>query len=193
MPARTSRIAAQAIAAAATAVAVAFAILLPAAAFAQDAPWKTFTRPALGLSMQRPADLYEIEPEAPADDVTGEVEWGPTDHAWSILVTSQALKDGQTLSSIVADEKSRNPRIEAEDLKIGGSVDAQRIVWLDEDALSVLVLLLDRSGTKLIAIQLSINLTEDDSDKDVAALRITYNGSLKLFARMIETVRIAKN
>src|SRR5262245_39657458 len=73
-------------------------------ASAQEAGWQTFTREALGLSIQRPADLYELEPEAPAEDVTGEVEWGPKDHGWSIIVTSQKLKAGQTLATVVAEE-----------------------------------------------------------------------------------------
>ncbi|MCW5772476.1 MAG: hypothetical protein KIT16_12620 [Rhodospirillaceae bacterium] len=179
-----------------TIAALALLLLAPAAfapAFAEDAPWKTFTRPALGLSIQRPADLYELDPEAPAENVNGEVEWGPKDHAWSILITSQALADGQTLASIVADEKKRNPQTEAATAKIGDGVEAVRIWSLDEDALSLLVLLLDKTGSKLIAIELSIALTEDDAEKSVDSLRISYNGTIKLFERMLETVKIAKS
>lgn len=167
-------------------------LLMAPAALAEDAAWKTFDRPALGLSMQRPADLYELDPEAPADDVNGEVEWGPTDHAWSILITSQALKPGQSLAALLDEEKKRNPDAEAAPVKIGNGVEAVRVWALDEDALSVLVLLLDKTGGKLIAIELSIALAEDDAGKNLASLRISYNGTIKLFERMLETVKITK-
>jgi hypothetical protein len=169
------------------------ASLIAAPAAPQDARWATFSRADLGLTLRRPADLYEVEPEAPSSDVRAEVEWGPKDHAWSILITSQKLKAGQTLATLLAEEKSQNPNAEAALVKIGDSVEAARIVARDEDTLSHLVLLLDRSGAKLIAIELAINLTEDDAGKSMDALRISYNGTLALFERMLETLRIAKN
>ncbi|HEY7609446.1 MAG TPA: hypothetical protein VIF14_09455 [Alphaproteobacteria bacterium] len=164
-----------------------------APAAAQEEGWKTFTRPALGLTVQRPADLYELDPEAPAEDVTGEVEWGPKDHGWSVIVTSQKLKPGQTLASVVAEEKQRNPKAEAAQVKIGDGIEAARLWALDDDTLSTFVLLVDKTGTKLIAIELAIALTEDDADKSIESLRISYNGTLALFERMLRTVRIAKN
>ena len=164
-----------------------------APAKAEDDGWKTFTRPALGLTVQRPADLYELDPEAPAEDVTGEVEWGPKDHGWSIIVTSQKLKPGQTLASVVAEEKQRNPKAEAAQVKIGDGIEAARLWALDDDTLSTFVLFVDKTGTKLIAIELAIGLTEEDADKSVDSLRISYTGTLALFERMLGTVRIAKN
>jgi hypothetical protein len=160
---------------------------------AQVDGWKTFARPPLGLSLERPADLYELDPESPAEDVTGEVEWGPKDHGWSIIVTSQKLKPGQTLASVVADEKRRNPKAEAAEVKIGDGIDAARLWALDDDTLSTFVLLIDKTGTKLIAIELAIALTEEDADKSLESLRISYNETLALFERMLGTVRIAKN
>lgn len=162
-------------------------------AAAQDAGWQTFTRPALGLSIQRPSDLYEIDPEPPAEDVTGEVEWGPKDHGWSIIVTSQKLKPGQTLAAVVAEEKKRNPKAEASEAKIGDGIEAVRMWALDDDTLSTFVLLVDKTGTKLIAIELAIALGEEDEGKSIEALRISYTGTLALFERMLGTVRIAKN
>lgn len=162
-------------------------------AAAQEAGWQTFTRAALGLSIQRPSDLYELDPEAPAEDVTGEVEWGPKDHGWSIIVTSQKLKPGQTLAAVVAEEKKRNPKAEASEAKIGDGIEAVRMWALDDDTLSTFVLLVDKTGTKLIAIELAIGLGEDDDGKSIDALRISYTGTLALFERMLSTVRIAKN
>src|SRR5262249_43788322 len=129
------------------------------AARAQEAEWKAFVRPELGLTIQRPADLYELDPESPAEDVTGEVEWGPKDHGWSIIITSQKLKPGQTLASVVAEERQRNPKAEAAEVKIGDGVAAVRMWALDDDSLSTFVLLVDKTGTKLIAIELAIALT----------------------------------
>jgi hypothetical protein len=160
---------------------------------AQEAGWPTFTRPELGLSMQRPADLYELDPEPPAEDVKGEVEWGPKDQGWSIIVTSQKLKPGQTLASVVDEEKKRNPKAEAAAVKIGDGIEAVRMWALDEDSLSTFVLLVDKTGTKLIAIELAIALGEDDAGKSLEALRRVYSEPLALFARMLATVRIAKN
>ena len=160
---------------------------------AQDADWKTFTRAELGLSLSRPADLYELDPESPAEGVTGEVEWGPKDHGWSIIITSQKLKPGETLASIVAEETKRNPKAESAPVKIGDGIEAFRLWALDDDSLSTFVLLVDKTGTKLIAIELAIALTEDDADKNIASLRISYNGTLGLFEKMLSTVRIAKN
>jgi hypothetical protein len=160
---------------------------------AQEAGWRTFTREALGLSIQRPADLYELDPEPPAEDVTGEVEWGPKDHGWSIIVTSQKLKPGQTLAGVVADEKKRNPKAESSEVKIGDGIEAVRMWALDDDSLSTFVLLVDKTGTKLIAIELAIALGEEDAGKSLEALRISYSGTLALFERMLATVRIAKN
>jgi hypothetical protein len=159
---------------------------------AQEAGWQTFTREALGLSIQRPADLYELDPEPPAEDVTGEVEWGPKDHGWSIIVTSQKLKPGQTLAGVVADEKKRNPKAESSEVKIGDGIEAVRMWALDEDSLSTFVLLLDKTNTKLIAIELAIALGEEDAGKSLDALRISYSGTLALFERMLATVRMAK-
>lgn len=177
--------------------AVALATLCLAAlvnpASAQEAGWQTFTRAALGLSIQRPSDLYELDPEPPAEDVTGEVEWGPKDHGWSIIVTSQKLKPGQTLAAVVAEEKKRNPKAESSEVKIGDGIEAVRMWALDEDSLSTFVLLIDKTGTKLVAIELAIALGEDDAGKNLEALRISYTGTLALFERMLGTVRIAKN
>ena len=177
--------------------AVALATLCLAAldnpAKAQETGWQTFTRAALGLSIQRPSDLYELDPEPPAEDVVGEVEWGPKDHGWSIIVTSQKLKPGQTLAAVVAEEKKRNPKAESAEVKIGDGVEAVRMWALDEDSLSTFVLLVDKTGTKLIAIELAIALGEDDAGKSLEALRISYTGTLALFERMLGTVRIAKN
>jgi hypothetical protein len=167
------------------------ALVNPAAA--QEPGWQTFTRAALGLSIQRPADLYELDPEPPAEDVTGEVEWGPKDHGWSIIVTSQKLKPGQTLAAVVAEERKRNPKAESAEVKIGDGIEAVRMWALDDDSLSTFVLLVDKTGTKLIAIELAIALTEEDSGKNLEALRLSYNGTLALFERMLATVRIAKN
>jgi hypothetical protein len=171
------------------------AIVNPARA--QDSDWKTFTRAELGLSLKRPADLYELDPESPAEGVTGEVEWGPKDHGWSIIVTSQKLKPGQTLASVVADEVKRNPKAQSAPAKVGdpreGGVEAFRMWALDDDSLSTFVLLVDKTGTKLIAIELAIALTEDDADKTLESLRISYTGTLGLFEKMLSTVRITKN
>jgi len=177
---------------AAFALAVALALTF-APATAQEAGWQTFTRPELGLTVQRPPDLYELDPEPPSEDVIGEVEWGPKDHAWSILITSQKLKPGQTLASIVAEEKSRNPKAEAAATKIGDGVEAVRWWSLDDDSLSTFVLLLDKTGTKLVAIELAIALGEDDAGKSMDSLRIAYMGSIALFERMLTTVKVAKN
>src|SRR5215213_8171867 len=76
-------------------VALALAPLIDAAA-AQEAGWKTFTRAELGLTIQ-----------------------GPKDHGWSVIITSQKLKPGQTLASVVEDEKKRNPKAEMAPVKIG--------------------------------------------------------------------------
>lgn len=162
-------------------------------AAAQEPGWQTFTRAELGLSVQRPSDLYELDPEPPAEDVTGEVEWGPKDHGWSIIVTSQKLKPGQTLAAVVAEEKKRNPKAEAAEVKIGDGIEAVRMWALDDDSLSTFVLLVDKSGAKLIAIELAIALGEEDEGKSLDALRISYTGTLALFERMLGTVRIAKN
>ncbi len=162
-------------------------------AAAEETGWQTFTRAALGFSIQRPADLYELDPEPPAENVTGEVEWGPKDHGWSIIVTSQTLKPGETLASVVAAEKKRNPKADAAEVKIGDGIEAVRMWALDDDALSTFVLLLDKTGTKLIAIELAIALGEEDAGKNLDALRISYTGTLALFERMLATVRIAKN
>ena len=159
----------------------------------QEAGWKTFTRAELGLSLRRPADLYELDPESPSEDVNGEVEWGPKDHAWSVIVTSQKLKPGQTLASIAAEEKQRNPKAESAEVRLGDGVQAVRMWALDDDALSTFVLLVDKTGTKLIAIELTIALAEEDAGKNFEALRISYSGTLALFERMLATVRIAKN
>lgn len=166
---------------------------LASAGTAQEAGWRTFTRDGLGLSMQRPADLYELDPEPPAENVTGEVEWGPKDHGWSIIVTSQKLKPGETLASVVAEERKRNPKAEAAEAKIGDGIEAMRMWALDEDSLSTFVLLVDKTGTKLIAIELAIALGEEDANKGLDALRLSYNGTLALFERMLSTVRIARN
>ena len=166
------------------------AFVNPAAA--QDSDWKTFTRAELGLSLKRPADLYELDPESPAEGVTGEVEWGPKDHGWSIIITSQKLKAGETLASVVDEEKKRNPKAETSAVKIGDGVEAFRMWALDDDSLSTFVLLADKTGTKFIAIELAIALTEEDADKNLESLRISYNGTLALFERMLSTVRIAK-
>lgn len=160
---------------------------------AQEAGWQTFARAELGLSLQRPPDLYELDPEPPGEDVNGEVEWGPKDHAWSILITSQKLKPGQTLDSIVAEEKQRNPKADAAAVKIGDGVSAVRWWSLDDDSLSTFVLLLDKTGTKLIAIELTITLEEDDEGKSLESLRTSYMGSIALFERMLSTVKIDKN
>lgn len=162
-------------------------------ATAQEAGWQTFTRADLGLSIQRPADLYELDPEPPAEDVTGEVEWGPKDHGWSIIVTSQKLKPGQTLAAVIAEEKKRNPKAESAEVKIGDGIEAVRMWALDDDSLSTFVLLVDKSGAKLIAIELAIALGEEDEGKSLDSLRISYTGTLALFERMLSTVRIAKN
>src|SRR5262249_31412769 len=151
------------------------------------------TRPELGLTVQRPGDLYELEPESPAEDVKGEVEWGPKDQGWSIIITSQRLKPGQTLASVVAEEKQRNPKAESAEVKIGDGVAAVRMWALDEDSLSTFVLLMDKSGTRLIAIELAIALGEEDAGKNLDSLRVTYNGTLALFERMLTTVRIARD
>lgn len=162
-------------------------------AAAQEPGWQTFTRAELGLSIERPSDLYELDPEPPAEDVTGEVEWGPKDHGWSIIVTSQKLKPGQTLAAVVAEEKKRNPKAESTEVKIGDGIEAVRMWALDDDALSTFVLLIDKTGTRLIAIELAIALGEDDAGKGIEALRISYTGTLAMFERMLGTVRIAKN
>ena len=177
---------------AATIAAFLFVLTLAPAA-AEEAGWPTFARPELGLTIQRPPDLYELDPEPPAEDVNGEVEWGPKDHAWSILITSQKLKAGQTLASIVEDEKKRNPRADAAEVKIGDGVTAVRWWALDDDALSTFVLLIDKTGTKLVAIELAIALSEDDEGKTMESLRTSYMGTIALFERMLTTVRIAKN
>jgi hypothetical protein len=66
-------------------------------------------------------------------------------------------------------------------------------MWaLDEDSLSTFVLLLDKTNTKLIAIELAIALGEEDAGKSLDALRISYSGTLALFERMLATVRMAK-
>lgn len=161
-------------------------------AAAQEAGWKTFTRAELGFTIQRPEDLYELDPESPAEDVNGEVEWGPKDHGWSVIITSQKLKAGQTLASLVEDEKKRNPKAEIAPVKIGDGIEAYRVWALDDDSLSTFVLILDKTGTKLIAIELAIALGEEDTGKSIDSLRISYNGTLALFERMLGTVRIAK-
>ena len=175
------------------ATALLFILLWAQQARAQEAGWQTFTRPELGLSLQRPPDLYELDPEPPGEDVNGEVEWGPKDHAWSILITSQKLKAGQTLDSLVAEEKKRNPRADAVSVTIGEGVTAVRWWALDDDSLSTFVLLLDKTGTKLIAIELAIALTEEDEGKSVESLRASYMGTIALFERMLSTVKIDKN
>ena len=185
---RALRVAAVAAFALAVSLALTFA---PAAA--QEAGWQTFTRAELGLTVQRPPDLYELDPEPPSEDVTGEVEWGPKDHVWSILITSQKLKPGQTLASIVAEEKSRNPKAEAAETKIGDGVEAVRWWSLDDDSLSTFVLLLDKTGTKLIAIELAIAVGDEDTGKSMDQLRAANTGAIALFERLLTTVRIAKN
>ncbi len=163
-----------------------------AAAVAQEAGWKTWTRAELGISIQRPADLYELDPEAPAEDVTGEVEWGPTDHGWSVLVTSQKLRAGQTLEAIAAEEKKRTPSAEISTVKIGNDITALRLWSLDDDALSTFVVFLDKSGTRMIAIELAIALADEDSGKKMDALRTSYNGTLALYDRMLATLKLEK-
>ncbi len=159
---------------------------------AQEPGWTTFTRSELGLSIQRPADLYELDPEPPSEDVNGEVEWGPKDHGWSVIITSQKLKAGQTLASVVADEKKRNPKAVSAEVKIGDGIEAVRMWALDEDSLSTFVLLVDKTGAKLIAIELAIALTEEEAGKSLETLRTAYTGTLALYERMLATVRIAK-
>jgi hypothetical protein len=78
-------------------------------------------------------------------------------------------------------------------VKIGDGIEAVRMWALDEDSLSTFVLLVDKTGTKLIAIELAIALGEDDAGKSLEALRRVYSEPLALFARMLATVRIAKN
>jgi hypothetical protein len=160
---------------------------------AQEAGWQTFARAELGLTLQRPADLYELDPESPAEDVVGEVEFGPKDHSWSILVTSQKLKAGETLASVVAEEKNRNPKAEIAETRIGDGIAGYRIWALDDDALSTFVVLLDKTGTKMIAIELAITLAEEDANKSIDALRSSYGGVIALYERILATVRIAKN
>lgn len=179
------------VAAAALASLCVAAMVNPAAA--EEDGWQTFTRAELGLSIRRPADLYELDPEPPAEDVVGEVEWGPKDHGWSIIVTSQRLKPGETLAGVAAAEKKRNPKAEASAVKIGDGIEAVRMWALDDDALSTFVLLVDKTGTRLIAIELAIAIGEEDAGKTLDALRISYTGTLALFERMLSTVRIAKN
>ena len=168
-------------------------VLVLLRAEAQEAGWQTFKRPELGLSVQRPSDLYELDPEPPGEDVNGEVEWGPKDHAWSILITSQKLKPGQTLDSMVAEEKKRNPRADASSVQIGNGITAVRWWALDDDSLSTFVLLLDKTGTKLIAIELAIALDEEDEGKSIDSLRATYMGTIALFERVLSTVKIEKD
>lgn len=177
---------------AAGSVSLALAALVNSAV-AQEPGWKSFAREGLGLSLERPADLYELDPESPSEDVSGEVEWGPKDHAWSIIITSQKLKPGQTLAAVAAEEKQRNPKAESAAVRIGDGIDAVRMWALDDDALSTFVLLVDKTGTKLIAIELAISLSEEDAGKTLEALRVSYSGTLALFERMLATVRIAKN
>jgi hypothetical protein len=162
-------------------------------ALAQETGWQTFSRPELGLTLQRPADLYELDPESPAEDVVGEVEFGPKDASWSILVTSQKLQAGQTLDSILAEEKQRNPRAEIGDARIGDGIEVKRVWALDDDSLSTFVLLLDKAGTRMIAIELAITLAEEDAGKGIDALRGTYGGVIALYERILATVRIARN
>jgi hypothetical protein len=176
-----------------TALLAALALALTTArAAAQEGEWQTFSRSELGLTLQRPADLYELDPESPAEDVVGEVEFGPKDHSWSILVTSQKLKPGQTLASIAAEEKERNPKAQISRVKIGDGVDAVRVWALDDDALSTFVLMLDKTGTKFIAIELAVTLGEEDAKKSIDTLRGSYSGVIVLFERILATVRIAK-
>lgn len=174
------------------AAAVLFVLALALESRAQEAGWQAFARPDLGLSLQRPPDLYELDPEPPGEDVNGEVEWGPKDHAWSILITSQKLKPGQTLEALVAEEKQRNPRADAASVTIGDGVAAVRWWALDDDSLSTFVLLLDKTGTKLIAIELAIALTEEDEGKSIESIRTSYMGTIALFERMLTTVKIDK-
>ncbi len=85
------------------------------------------------------------------------------------------------------------PKAEAAEVKIGDGIEAVRMWALDDDSLSTFVLLVDKSGTKLIAIELAIALGEEDEGKSLDSLRISYTGTLALFERMLGTVRIAKN
>ena len=78
-------------------------------------------------------------------------------------------------------------------MKIGDGIEAVRMWALDEDSFSTFVLLVDKTGTKLIAIELAIALGEEDAGKTLEALRLSYNGTLALFERMLATARIAKN
>jgi hypothetical protein len=173
---------------------VALAGAIPAdGAGAQEAGWQTFTRAEIGLTLQRPADLYELDPESPAEDVVGEVEFGPKDHSWSILVTSQKLKAGETLASVVAEEKKRNPKAEIAEARIGDGIAAYRVWALDDDSLSTFVVLLDKTGTKIIAIELAITLAEEDANKTIDTLRSSYGSVVSLYERILATVRIAKN
>ncbi len=163
--------------------------LAPVQATAQVADIKTWTHKDLGISVRRPAGLYELDPEPPADDINGEVEWGPTDHAWTILVTSQKPAASRGLADVAAEIKKQQSDAEIAEAKIGDRIAALRVMLYDGDTLTSVVYFFDKRGTTLIAIELSITLGAEDAGKDRAALKTAHAATLGLFDGIVDSVR----
>jgi hypothetical protein len=168
------------------------AMLAPPSA-AQSTELKTWTHKELGLAIQRPAELYELDPEPPADDINGEVEWGPKDHAWTILVTSQKPAQERSLAGVAAEIRKQQPEAEIAETQIGDGIAALRVTLLDPDALTAVVYFFDKRGTMLVAIELAIALGAADVGKDRAALKSAHAATLALFDRLIGSVRYTPN
>ncbi len=160
----------------------------PQPAPAQQSGWRTWRSAELGLAIQRPPELYELDPESPADDINGEVEWGPQDQGWTIVVTSQKPKRARDVGEVAAQIRRQQPRSEVAEIAIGDGVKAARAVMVDADTFSTLVYFFDRGGTMLIAIELSIPVPEPG--KDLAALRAAHASTIALFERILATVRL---
>src|SRR5687768_18218286 len=91
---------------------------------AKESGWSTWRNPELGLSIERPPDLYEIDPESPAVDIEAEVEWGPSDHAWTILVISQKPREARTLAEVAERLREQQPDAEIAQAPIGDGIAA---------------------------------------------------------------------
>ncbi len=163
--------------------------LSPASGSAQQSGWRNWRNAELGLAMQRPPELYELDPESPADDINGEVEWGPPDHSWTIVVTSQKPKRARNLAAVIEQLKQQPPRSEVSEIVIGDGIKAARAVVLDAETFATLVYFFDRGGNNLIAVELSIGVA--DQGKNLAAVRSAHAATIALFERILATVRLA--
>jgi hypothetical protein len=169
-------------------------VLLPlVSATAQESGWRTWRNPDLGVSIARPPDLYEVDPESPANDIEAEVEWGPADHGWTILVTSQKPRAARTLDQVAERLREQQPDAEIAQGKIGDGTAALRIVLRDSDSLSSLVYFFNRAGTHLVAVELAISLSDEEKEKtDLDEIKAAHGGTLALFERILASVRLER-